>query len=155
MRIHKSIEIAAPAVKIWPFLTEPTKILRWCPVETIRHTSPQQSGLNTPFYFEERVIGRLLRMNFVVTEWVMNQRVAFKMTSGNIVKGYEQLYTIQPTASGSQFTCFEDVKLPYGLIGKATGFFRRFTSEARLETMLVKLKLLAETYEADVSLCSE
>jgi hypothetical protein len=144
MRIHKSIEIAAPAIKIWPFLVEPQNISRWCPVETIRHTGKQLRGLNTPFYFEERVIGRLLMMNFVVTEWVVNKSIAFKMTSGNIVKGYEQRYTIQQTPSGSQFTCFEDVKLPYGIFGKAAGLLRRFTSEARLETMLGKLKVLAE-----------
>jgi hypothetical protein len=144
MRIHKSIQITAPAIKIWPFLVEPHHILRWCPVETIRHTSKQYGGLNTPFYFEEKVIGRLLRMNFVITEWVENESVAFKMTSGNIVKGYEQRYTIHPISSGSQFTCFEDVKLPYGILGKVAGLLRRFTSEGRLETMLGKLKVLAE-----------
>ncbi len=83
-------------------------------------------------------------MEFVVTEWVTNESVAFKMTSGNIVKGYEQRYTIRHIPSGSHFTCFEDVKLPYGILGKAAGFFRRFTSEGRLETMLGKLKVLAE-----------
>jgi hypothetical protein len=144
MRIHKSIKIAAPAIKIWPLLVEPQNISRWCPVETIRHTSEQRGGLNTPFYFEERVIGRLLMMNFVVTEWVENKSVAFKMTSGNIVKGYEQRYTIQPIPSGIQFTCFEDVKLPFGILGKVAGLLRRFTSEGRLETMLGKLKVLAE-----------
>jgi hypothetical protein len=144
MKIHKSIAIAAPAIKIWPFLVEPGNILKWCPVETIRQTSEQHSGLNTPFYFEEKVIGRLLKMNFVVTEWVMNESVAFKMTSGNLVKGYEQRYTLQRIPSGSQFTCFEDVKLPYGMLGKIAGLFRRFASEARLETMLGKLKVLAE-----------
>jgi hypothetical protein len=144
MKIHKSIKIAAPSMKIWPLLIEPLNILKWCPVETIRHTSEQHSGLNTPFYFEEKVVGRLLMMDFIVTEWVVNERVAFKMTSGNIVKGYEQRYTIQSVPSGSQFSCFEDVKLPYGILGKVVGLFRRFTSEARLETMLGKIKLLAE-----------
>jgi hypothetical protein len=144
MRIHKSIEIIAPANKIWPLLVEPQNILKWCPVETIRYTGDQRSGLKTPFYFEERVIGRLLKMNFVVTEWVLNERVAFKMTSGNIVKGYEQKYTIERIPSGIRFTCFEDVKLPYGILGKVIGLFRRSVSETRLEIMLGKLKLLAE-----------
>jgi hypothetical protein len=144
MKIHKSIKISAPAIKIWPLLVEPRNILKWCPVETVRLTSEQHSGLNTPFYFEERAIGRLFMMNFVVTEWVVNQRVAFKMTSGNIVKGYEQRYTIQSTPTGSQFTCFEDVKMPYGVIGRVAGLLRRLVSEARLERMLDNLKTLAE-----------
>jgi hypothetical protein len=144
MRIHKSIQIAAPAFKIWPFLVEPGNILKWCPVETIRHTGIQHSGLNTPFYFEERVIGRLLMMHFIVTEWVLNESIAFTLTSGNIVRGYEQRYTLQPSPSGSRITCFEDVRLPYGILGRAAGLLRRFTSEGRLERMLLKLKALAE-----------
>jgi hypothetical protein len=48
-------------------------------------SSSQEFGftnrLKTPFYFEEKIIGRLLRMNFVATEWVLNERIAFKMTS--------------------------------------------------------------------------
>jgi hypothetical protein len=152
LRINKSIAISATAVEIWPLLTEPGNILRWCPVETIRHTGPQRAGLNTAFYFEERVIGQLLRMNFVVTEWVVNRRVAFKMTSGNFVKGYEQIYTIENIPSGSRFSCCEDVKLPYGFLGRAAGIFRRFTSEARLERMLVKLKSIAEARETLPSL---
>jgi hypothetical protein len=144
MKIHKTIKIAAPASKIWPFLVEPQNILKWCPVETIRHTSEQNSGLNTPFYFEERAIGLLFMMNFLVTEWLENESVAFKMTSGNIVKGYEQRYTIRSIPLGSQFTCFEDVKMPYGVLGRVAGLLRRFVSEGRLERMLGKLKVLAE-----------
>ena len=144
MRINRSINIAAPANKIWPLLVEPQNILRWCPVETVRRTSEQLGGLNTPFYFEERAIGQLFMMNFVVTEWVVNESVAFKMTSGNIVKGYEQRYTIQSIPSGSQFTCFEDVKMPYGVLGRVAGLLRRLVSEGRLERMLSELKVLAE-----------
>ncbi len=145
MKIHRSIAIAAVAEKIWPFLVEPEKILKWCiTIEKLRHTSEQHSGLRTPFYFEERAVGWLMKLNFIVTEWVVNERVAFKMTSGNFVKGYEQRYTIEATPSGSRVTCAEDVKLPYGIFGKIAGLFRRSVSEAHLEHMLVKLKSLAE-----------
>ncbi len=144
MKIQKTIKIAAPASKIWPFLVQPGNIMKWCPIETIRHTGDQRGGLNASFYFEERAIGRLFMMNFVVTEWVENKSVAFAMTSGNIVKGYEQRYTIEGIPSGSQFTCLEDVKMPYGVIGRAAGLLRRFVSEGRLERMLGKLKILAE-----------
>jgi hypothetical protein len=144
MKIHKTIKISAPSSKIWPFLVEPLNIQKWCPVETIRHTGEQRHGLKASFYFEERAIGRLFKMNFVITEWVLHESLAFKMTSGNIVKGYEQRYTIESIPSGSQFTCFEDVKMPYGILGRVAGLLRRLVSEGRLETMLGKLKVLAE-----------
>ncbi len=133
------------AEKIWPYLVEPEKILKWClTVKTIRRTSEQRSGIRTPFYFEERAVGRLMKINFIVTEWIVNESVAFKMTSGNLVKGYEQRYTIVATPSGNRVTCSENVKLPWGIIGKFAGLFRRSVSEAHLKHMLVKLKSLAE-----------
>jgi len=145
MKIRKSVEITAGAEKIWPFLVEPEHILEWCsPVKRIFHTSNQRSGLRTAFYFEERAIGRLMKLNFVVTEWIVNRSVAFKMTSGNLVRGYEQRYTLEPTATGIRLTCFEDVTLPFGVIGKIAEIFRRPVSEAHLERMLVNLKSLGE-----------
>ncbi|MBI4187959.1 MAG: SRPBCC family protein [Chloroflexi bacterium] len=145
MKIKKSIEIAAGAERIWPFLVEPENILKWCgTVKRILHTSEQRSGLRTSFYFEERAVGRLMKLHFVVTEWIVNRSVAFKMTSGNLVRGYEQRYTLEPTANGIRFTCFENVTLPFGILGKFVELFRRPISEAHLERMLVKLKSLGE-----------
>ena len=79
MKMHSYIEIAAAAEKIWPFLVEPEKILKWATtLKKIYFTSEQCSGLNTTFHFEERAAGPLVKLNLVVTEWVMNEKVAFK-----------------------------------------------------------------------------
>ena len=145
MKIHKTIKISAPAIKIWPFLVEPENIVKWCStVKSILHTSAQHSGLSTPFYFEKKAVGTLMKLHFVVSEWVVNRSVAFKMTSGNLVRGYEQRYTLEPTPSGTKFTCFENVTLPFGILGKFVEIFRRPVSGAHLERMLVKLKSLGE-----------
>ncbi len=145
MRIQKSIEIAAVAEKIWPFLVEPANIMKWCTtVKRVLHTGEQHSGLRTPFYFEERAVGRLMKLHFVVTEWIVNRSFAFKMTSGNLVRGYEQRYTLDPSPTGIRITCFENVTLPFGILGKCAELFRRPISEAHLERMLVKLKSLGE-----------
>jgi hypothetical protein len=145
MKIKKSIEIAAVAENIWPFLIEPAHIMKWCgTVKTITHTSEQRSGLRTSFYFEERAVGRLMKLHFVVTEWILHRSVAFKMTSGNLVKGYEQRYTLEPTPNGTRFTCFENVTLPFGILGKFLELFRRPVSEAHIDRMLARLKSLGE-----------
>ncbi len=145
MRIQKSIEIAAVAEKIWPFLVEPANIMKWCTtVKKVFHTGEQHSGLRTPFYFEERAVGRLMKLHFVVTEWIVNRSFAFKMTSGNLVRGYEQRYILEPSPTGIRITCFENVTLPFGILGKCAELFRRPISEAHLERMLVKLKSLGE-----------
>ena len=143
MRVQKSIEIAAPPGKIWPFLVEPEKILKWCiTLEKFEYTGEQRGGVGTTFYFEEKAAGRLMKLNFAVTEWVENERIAFHKTSGNSVKGYEQRWTVEAAPSGSRFAFMEQVELPYGIIGKILGLFARRRSEATVDEMLVKLKSL-------------
>jgi hypothetical protein len=145
MEMRGSIEIAAACEKIWPFLTEPEKIIKWCfPGEKLICTSEGHSGLGATFCFEERVAGRIVKLNLVVTEWIVNKMVAFKMTSGSFIKGLEQKCTLESVPSGSRFTCDVDVKLPYGILGKAAGLMRSRSSEGFLETMLGRLKILAE-----------
>ena len=85
-----------------------------------------------------------MKLHFVVSEWVVNRSVAFKMTSGNLVKGYKQRYILEPTSTGIRVTCFEDVTLPFGILGKLAEVFRRPVSEAHVERMLISLKSLAE-----------
>ena len=145
MKVQKSIEIAAPPDKIWPFLIEPEKILKWCiTFLKFEYTGEERSGVGTTFYLEEKAGGPLMKLNFRITEWVENERVAFSMISGTFVKGYEQSWTVEATPSGIRFTFMEEVKLPYGIIGKIMGLFGQRGSEATVGKMLPKLKSLAE-----------
>ena len=145
MKVRGSTEIVVSKEKIWPFLTEPDKILKWyIPMQKFEYTTQQRSGVGTPFYFEEKSPMGLMKLNFVVTEWVENEKLAFKMTSGNLVKAYEQKWIVEATPSGSKFTYIEDFTLPYGFIGKILGFFGRSSSQAHVKEMLGKLKSLTE-----------
>lgn len=66
MKVQRSIEIAVPKEKLWPFLTEPEKIMKWYDtMNRFEYTGQQRSGIGTPFYFEEKAnsnvhIGRVL-----------------------------------------------------------------------------------------------
>ena len=145
MRVGRSVEIATPPEKIWPFLVEPEKILKWCiTLDKFEYKGEQRSGAGANFYFEEKAAGKIMKLNFKVTEWVDNRIIAFKMTSGNMVKDYEQKWAVEPGPSGSTFTFMENVELPYGVIGKIMGLFTKSSSEAHVKEMLVKLKDLAE-----------
>ena len=86
----------------------------------------------------------MMKLNFIVTEWVINRIVSFKMISGNLVKGYEQRYTLETVPVGVKVTCFENVTLPFGILGKFAELFRRAVSKGHLERMLAELKILAE-----------
>ncbi len=146
MRVERSIEIAAPPEKIWPFLVEPENILKWCiTFKKFEYTSEQCSGVGTPFYIEEKAGPMpLMKLNFTVTEWAENEKLAFSMTSGTGVKGYEQRWIVEVTPTGSRFTFMEDVELPFGIIGKLMGLVGQRSSEAHVREMLAKLKSLVE-----------
>jgi len=146
MRVQRSIEIAAPPERIWPFLVEPEKILRWFTLlKKFEYTGEQRSGVGTPFYYEEKSGGRLMKLSYKVTEWVENERLAFTLTSGSLKKD-EQVWFIETTPLGSRFTLKEDVEMTGGIIGKIMGalFAGRMIGK-HLEEILANLKRLAET----------
>ena len=145
MKIQKSIEIKALPKKIWPFLVEPENILQWCiTFKKFEYSSDKHIGTGTTFYVEEKASGPLMKLNFIVTEWIENKKLSFKMISGTGVKEYKQVWSLKSTSIGSIFTFFEEVVLPLGVIGKLIGTFLKKSSEAHVYKMLIELKNLAE-----------
>jgi uncharacterized protein YndB with AHSA1/START domain len=145
MRVQKSIIIKAPPEKIWPFLVEPDRILKWCSTfKEFKYTSKQHSGIGTTVYVKEQAGGPLMKLNFKVTEWLENERLAFSMTSGSVVKSYKLTWSLLPAPSGSMFVFTEQVELPFGVIGKLIGAIGQRSAEAHVKEYLSRLKSLAE-----------
>jgi uncharacterized protein YndB with AHSA1/START domain len=146
MKIQRSIEIASRPKKIWPFLVEPEKIIKWCVTfKKFEYTAGRHIGLDTPVYVEEKAGGPLLmKLNCIVTKWVENEKFVFKMTSGTFVKSYEQRCFLTPTPSGSTFTFMKELVLPFGIVSKLIGAFMQRRSEAHVKQMLMQLKSMAE-----------
>jgi uncharacterized protein YndB with AHSA1/START domain len=145
MKIQRSIEIDVPPEKIWPFLIEPEKIMKWFNLlQKFEYTGEQHSGVGTRFYYEEKSGGQLLKLHYVVTEWVENQKLAFGVTSGSLKKD-DQVWSIETTPSGSRFTMFEDLEMPMGIIGKIIGaLFGKSMIGKNIEKIIANLKGLAE-----------
>lgn len=145
MRVERSIEIAAPPEKIWPFLVEPEKIMQWFTLlRTFEYTGEQKSGVGTPFYYEEKSGPQLMKLHYVVTEWMENERLAFVMTLGP-AKRDDQVWSIEATPSGSRFTLTEDYEMSWGVIGKLMEkLFVGRIIDKHLEEILANLKSLAE-----------
>ncbi len=145
MKVSESIEIAAAPSKVWPFLVEPDKVLRWCiTFKKFEYCGEPRSGPGTPLYIEEDPGTGLNRMNFVAQGWKENEKLDLRMVSGANYKSYEQHLSLQPTANGSRFTYTEEVVLPYGVLGQLIGVVAEKLSAKMLHTVLLKLKALAE-----------
>jgi len=53
MKVQSSSDIAAPPQKVWPFLVEPEKILKWCiTYQKFEYTGAQHSGVGSAFYLD-------------------------------------------------------------------------------------------------------
>ena len=145
MKVRKSIEIAAPAEKVWPFLVEPEKIKKWfTSLETFEYLEDQRSGAGTPVYVEERIPGRILTVTFVADEWVQNERIILTATSSNYPTRYHIAWSIEPTDSGSWFTFLEDFGYPYGIWGKILDLLGPTVARANMAKSLSELKRLVE-----------
>ena len=150
MEVQKSILISASPEEVWPYMIQPEKILQWyITFQKFEYTSEHRSGVGTTMYIEEKAAGPLMKMNFVVTEWVADELLAFRMEPGSGPKSYEQRWSIEPSPSGCIITLWEEVQLPYGIIGKWIERIAQPKSEATVEKILAKLKTLVETKEQE------
>ena len=69
MKVQKSIEVAAPPEKIWPFFIQPDKVLQWCHTFLkFEYTGDQRSGVGTPLYIEENAGTGLTKIQFEITQ---------------------------------------------------------------------------------------
>jgi uncharacterized protein YndB with AHSA1/START domain len=145
MQVQRSVEIKAPPEKVWPWLTEPDKIMKWFTLLLkFEYTGDKRSGVGTTFYYEEKSGGQHMKINYVVTEWTDNKKIAFKVTSGSLKKD-DQIWSLEPTPAGSRFTMFEDLEMPMGIIGKFIGaLFGQMMIGGNMNKILGNLKNLAE-----------
>jgi uncharacterized protein YndB with AHSA1/START domain len=142
MKVQRSIEIKATPEKIWPWLTEPEKIMKWFTLlKKFEYTGDKRGGAGTTFYYEEKSGGQLMKMNYKVTEWVENRKIAFGVTSGSLKKD-DQVWGIEPTPAGSRFTMFEDLEM--GILGKLAAPFIKMMVGKDMEKILGNLKKMAE-----------
>jgi uncharacterized protein YndB with AHSA1/START domain len=145
MKIERTIEIDAPPGRIWPFFVDPEKVLQWSiTFRKFQFTGEQRRGAGTPLFIEEKAGGPLMKMNFEITEWMENERLRLKMISGAPLKLYEQLWTLTPTDSGTEFTFYEEIVFPLGVVGKLIGWAGQGSSHKFVTEMQSKLKSLVE-----------
>ena len=145
MRIERSIEAAASPQRVWPLLVEPEKIVRWFTLlEKFEYTGDQRRGAGTTFHYEERSGRRLMKLDYRVTDWVENGRLAFSLVSGPLPKD-DQVWRIEVVPNGSKVTLEENLELPGGVFGKLLlAMVVGRTIGKHLDEMLVNLKTLAE-----------
>lgn len=145
MKVERSIEISASPQTIWPFLTDPGKIILWFDTfQKCEYSGKTLNGLGAAYYVEEKVPGPLRKVNFEAITWDEYERLILRMTSGKNVNSYEIHWSLKPGESGTTFHFIEEVGMPFGPVGKILGKLGQRTANGMVEGMLVKLKDLSE-----------
>lgn len=141
MKVKKSIEIKAPAERIWPYLTDPEKIMRWYfNLQEFKYTGDKHAGVGTPIYLVEKGPGIAFRLDFSVIEWTENEVVAIRKVSEGAPKVYEQIWQIEAKNGESMFTFSEEIQMPWGFFGRLLEGVMKGNSEKTLDKMLQILK---------------
>ena len=148
MIIENFIHINESKEKIWPYMTDPQKILQWCiTFNKFEYTSEQREGIGTTFYVEEKAAGPMpvSKLDFKLTEWIQNEVISFSKISEGGPPKYIQEWKIAQENSGSKFTFKEEIIMPFGFVGRIIESFAKGISESSVEKMLFQLKNYVES----------
>jgi uncharacterized protein YndB with AHSA1/START domain len=141
MEIQRRITIDAPPEKIWPYLVEPEKIMRWCiTFVKFEYTGSKRNKVGTKFDVDEKSAGPAMSVRFKATEWVENESIAFEKISAGNPLTYRQKWTIKPVESGSEFTFWEEIVLGFGFLDVIIEPIGKWQSSGTVKKMLKKLK---------------
>jgi hypothetical protein len=145
MRVQRYIDIKSTPGEIWPFLIESNKIMKWCfTLKHFEYTSKSHEGIGATFNYKEKGKIRDIAVDCVVTEWIKNQKISFKMIEGTGLKTYEETWMITKIQNGIRFSFIQNYELPYGIIGKLIGPISRQRAIANVDKMLARLKTAVE-----------
>lgn len=109
--------INAPPEKVFAFTTDWERLPEWnVVIKEVKPTSEKRKGVGVTFHQVLEVGGTRAESDVEVTEWVENQRIAVRTTSGNLTM--LGLNTVKAVKGGTELTIAADYELPYSILGK-------------------------------------
>ena len=141
--IHKSIDIDAPAERVFAILTDPQRLPEYAPgvisVEDIRQT---EQHLGDSFSATYAVLGLHFPVTFTVIEYEQPTRLSTRFEGG--MKGtWTRL--LEPRGNSTRLTMIMEYEMAGGILGKAmNAVLLERMNEKNAERMLENLKLVSE-----------
>jgi uncharacterized protein YndB with AHSA1/START domain len=113
MRINEVVDIEAPPERVWPYLTEPDKIMGWFATAQLFRWTSEPGGVGSTFRWVEETAGRNASVVAETTEWQPPNVFGFRMTEGDF-DAYEARWTVEPTDTGCRVATDAQIKLSFG-----------------------------------------
>ncbi|MFQ6080277.1 MAG: SRPBCC family protein [Candidatus Bathyarchaeia archaeon] len=116
-RIEKSIVINAPPEKVFALSADVERMPEWMDtVKEVKVTSKERTGVGATSHWVVEAGGTRAEFDSETTEWVENEKIAWRTTSGNITMFGSG--TLKPVERGTEYTWVMDYELPYSILGK-------------------------------------
>ena len=141
--IHKSIDIDAPAERVFALLTDPRRLPEYAPglvsVEDIRQT---EQHLGDSFRATYSVLGLHFPMTFTATEYEQPTKLTTRFEGG--MKG-TWTWRLSPRGKSTHLTTAMEYEMAGGILGKAmNAVLVERMNEKNAEQLLGNLKLVSE-----------
>lgn len=142
-RIEKSIDINAPAEKIWPMVYW-DRVPEWMDqIKKAAYTSEYKDRLGATAHVIGEAGGIRAEWDAETTEWVENEKFGWRTFAGSFT-GFGSM-TLTPIRAGTKATFLMDYDLPYSFLGKLVDRLRVSRDlERGTEKALRKLKTLSQ-----------
>ena len=115
-RIEKSIEIKAPAEKVWQLLFW-DRLPEWMDgIKKAEYTSEKRAEVGATAHVISEAAGVKAEWDVEITEYVENEKATWRSTAGNITAFGTT--TLKPTEAGTEINLVIDYELPYSILGK-------------------------------------
>ena len=141
--IHKSIDIDAPAERVFEMLSDPRRLPEYAPglisVEDIRQT---EQHIGDSFRATYSVLGMHILMTFTATEYEQPTKLTTRFEGG--MKG-TWTWNLSPQGESTHLTTAMEYEMAGGIPGKAmNAVLVERMNEKNAERMLENLKLVSE-----------
>jgi len=142
-RIEKSMEINAPADKIWKMLFW-DRIPEWLSgIKRAEYTSDNNEAVGATAHVVSETAGIKAEWDVETTEYVENEKARWRSTGGDVTA--IELTTLNPTKTGTKITFVIDYDLPYSILGKIVDkLLVSREMDSNIENGLVTLKNMLE-----------
>jgi uncharacterized membrane protein len=143
-RIEKSVKINASPTGVWQLITW-DRVPEWYDsIRKVEWTSKGKMEVGATVHVLSEIAGVKGEWDAEITEFVDNQSVSWRTTSGNPTIIYHA--TLVPTKTGSKVTTAFDYDMPYSIFGKTIDKLRVHKAmEKEAERALQKMKNVAES----------
>jgi len=144
-RIERSIEIRAPLEKVWEMLAL-DRMPEWAFKGQLKsveytsevHTPEDKYGVGATAH----IIDKRNEHDVEITESLANEKMAYRSKPPYYT--YTSTYILKPIEGRTQLTWISDVKMPWGVLGRALGGLTHGAGEKQAEKALENLKSILE-----------